>query len=76
MSRNRFVASQLILVFRPEVNFGHVQKSIRGLNIVGEVCLLGLVLLLGRAWVARRVGLDGPNWPVGFGRAGLARGPS
>ena len=76
MSNNQFVASKLILVFRPEIGFWHVQKSIRGLKIVGVVCLLGLVLLLGRAWVARRVGLDGPNWPVGFGRAGLARGPS
>ena len=33
MSKNQFVASQLILVFRPEIDFWHAHKSICGLII-------------------------------------------
>ena len=33
MSQNQFMASQLILVFRPEIDFWHVQKPICGITI-------------------------------------------
>ena len=34
MPKNQFVASQLILVFRPEIDFWHVEKSISQLILV------------------------------------------